>query len=135
MGGKLGAFIAVPLIQFIGIAVIIPILALMSWGIILLRKKGIPFFWFKFTTLLFCIPLTAGAFTLFDYIYTVSEEWPSASLGGYIGIHGIGQQGQESMVDKLKERDNLLFKKALEFRDKNSLVYTIYGASKDRLKV
>ena len=82
-GGSVGAFIADPLLQFLGIASSILSFAFLLWGIRLIRELKIPYFLLRMATLL--IALATGA-TLSSFIAAV-EWWPFDidSLGGFIG--------------------------------------------------
>ncbi len=78
-GGATGAFLADPIIQFLGIAAIIPILVFASWGVKTLTHRPARLLLLRFALLL--LALTSAA-TLLAFL-PPPEGWNN--VGGYIG--------------------------------------------------
>ncbi|MCP5361857.1 MAG: DNA translocase FtsK 4TM domain-containing protein [Hyphomicrobiales bacterium] len=85
-GGRAGAWFAHPLLEAVGVAALMFVIAPLSWGISLIRKEPIPRFWLRALLLGLSIPLLTGALTLLDGLEP-SETWPSDSFGGVMGIY------------------------------------------------
>lgn len=82
-GGVFGAYIADPLLQFIGLASVIPILALLAWGIKILCNRPIGFLWLRFALMLMSVSAAAALLSFLS----VKEWWvlDVESIGGVIG--------------------------------------------------
>lgn len=89
--GVAGAYVAEPVIEFIGLGAFVLVLIPIAWGIRLAFRKEVLKTWFRITMLVFCLPAVAGLFALVDNIISVPETWPARSFGGYIGYFAYKQ--------------------------------------------
>lgn len=78
-GGATGAFLADPILQFLGIAAVIPIIVFASWGVKILTHRPARFLLLRFAILF--LALSAAA-TLLAFL-SPPEGWNN--VGGYIG--------------------------------------------------
>lgn len=82
-GGRVGAYVADPLLQFLGIASLALALAFLLWGVRLLRERQLPHFTLRVAMLLVA---TASGATLSAFVSS-AEWWPfdMDTFGGFIG--------------------------------------------------
>jgi len=84
-GGYAGAYIANPIIQFLGLgSYIMPVIAL-AWGWNLLSQKHLSRLWLRITMFVLCVPLASTSFAALDRYIDVPVDWPSNTFGGFIG--------------------------------------------------
>lgn len=81
-GGRFGAFVADPFLQFFGLGVAIFVLAPFVWGMKFFKKTDVKLFWLRIVMLLITLPAFAALLAVFD----TPESWPFQSFGGYIGM-------------------------------------------------
>ena len=84
-GGKVGAYIAHPVLQFIGLGSFLLFLIPCVWGFSLFRKDVPEKFWLRIIISTISVAATAGAFALLDYGLDIPHNWPYDSYGGFIG--------------------------------------------------
>ncbi|MCH7542453.1 MAG: DNA translocase FtsK 4TM domain-containing protein, partial [Proteobacteria bacterium] len=86
--GRPGAFGADLLLQSLGLAGMIPGLALAAWGYQVAAKRGLRLAWLRVVLLPLTLLLAAAAAAA----VTPPESWPlRAGLGGYFGSWALGQ--------------------------------------------
>ncbi len=83
--GVFGAYIADPVLQFIGLGCFVLVIVPLVWGYKLLRKQIISRLWLKISLFLVLIPLSAAMFRLLDYGFDSPESWKFKSYGGFVG--------------------------------------------------
>jgi S-DNA-T family DNA segregation ATPase FtsK/SpoIIIE len=84
IAGRVGAYIASPILQFLGLAGgILPVLALFTWGWKLLHKSPTSLLWLRLSTLLVALIPASGLLHLIHH--TESLAFPQG-WGGYIGV-------------------------------------------------
>lgn len=81
LGGKIGALFADPLLQCIGVASLVPVAALIAYGIQLCSKGKLTWWWLRISMLFASLVSTA---TLASFV-RAPESWYFSSLGGVIG--------------------------------------------------
>ena len=87
--GRIGAYIASPILQFLGLAgSILPVLALLTWGYKLLQKNPATLLWLRISVLLLALIPASALLHLFHPIesLTFPQGW-----GGYIGVFIAGK--------------------------------------------
>lgn len=84
-GGVMGAYYAVPAIELVGLAVILPTLALLTWGVRTVTGNFIRRWWMRITLMAVALPLMAGVFTLLHALFDKPSGWPGSGFGGHIG--------------------------------------------------
>jgi len=85
--GVTGAYIAGPIIGFIGLAGIMVVISPLSWGWNILKESTFNKIWLKITFLSICIPSLSAFFSIIDPFIDVSSNWPTNSHGGFIGAY------------------------------------------------
>ena len=81
--GRAGAYVASPILQFLGLAGLFPILAMGLWGMKYLRRENISLLWMRVTLLLFALVPASG---LMHLAYPHDTFIFPQGLGGYIGL-------------------------------------------------
>jgi len=80
--GKPGAVVADLMLQTFGLAAIFPSLSVLAWGILLMRKRGIPQLWLRVVLVLTALMLLSTALDIIPPF----THWPlAAGLGGVTG--------------------------------------------------
>lgn len=83
MTGRAGAYIASPLLQFLGLAgVLLPVIVLLVWGIKYIRNEKPTHVWMRFSVLLLAFIPAAALFSLISNAESITF---SQGIGGYIG--------------------------------------------------
>lgn len=85
IAGTVGAYIADPIIQCIGLGFVSIVLVMAVWGYKLFRKQGLQRLWLKISLFAVSIPLSAGVFRLLDYQVSQAQSWKGVGYGGLIG--------------------------------------------------
>lgn len=81
--GQIGAYIADPLIQLMGLGVFIPIIHLLVLGLKTLRNEKPSYIYLRFIALLIAIPLFGMTLEMLESIFA-SEHYPSGVMGWFL---------------------------------------------------
>ncbi len=81
-GGLVGAYLADLLLQITGLATIVIISSLTTWGVLLLRKHRLKRVWLRFSSMILAMPFIAAILALIP----APSSWPfPVGFGGFIG--------------------------------------------------
>ncbi len=85
LAGVPGAYVAVPLLEFFGLAAFLLAVVPIGWGWRILVKNGLSKLWLRITAFALAIPAMATLFTFIDQLIDTPPNWPALSFGGYVG--------------------------------------------------